>query len=232
MHIGARLETIGRLVPEGCRLADIGTDHAYLPVWLLQQGHITGAIAGDIAAGPCQAARSTIAMYGMGSRAEVRLGSGLEVLQPGEVDCVAIAGMGASTMIEIFEASSAVVAGTKVMVLQPMAGAASLRRYLNTHGWAITAEELVDDPPHFYEIIKAEPAPVGGLQPAPYTEIECIVGPVLLSQGHPLLTKHIERQRGYYRRLMENMARSEKARSSTKYAEAQELLKALEALEV
>lgn len=227
MNIGARLETIGRMVPQGCTLADIGTDHAYLPVWLLQQGRITNAIAGDIAAGPCKAARTTIAMYGMGGRAEVRLGSGLEVLRPEEADCIAIAGMGASTMIDILEASPEVVASARTMVLQPMAGAASLRRYLSTHGWKIVEEELVDDEPHFYEIIKA----VHGAS-ASYTELECVVGPLLLEQGHPLFAKHVQRQLDYYRKLIENMGRSERAKESSKYREAEELLRALEALEV
>ena len=64
MHIDRRLETIANLVPQGCVLADIGTDHAYLPVWLLEKQRISRAIAGDIAAGPCQAARTTVAQFG------------------------------------------------------------------------------------------------------------------------------------------------------------------------
>ena len=227
MNIGARLETVGSLVPAGCCLADIGTDHAYLPVWLLQQGRIAGAIAGDIAEGPCQAARTTIAMYGMGDKVQVRLGSGLEVLRPGEADCIAIAGMGASTMIEIFEASPEVFASAGTLVLQPMAGAAALRRYLYAKGWVLQAEKLVGDPPHFYEIMRAVPA-LCGSAPLSYSEAEYVIGPVLLAEGHPLLGKHIERQLAYYRRLVENMSRSQRAKESEKYAEAIDLVAALE----
>ena len=103
MHIDRRLETIANLVPQGCVLADIGTDHAYLPVWLLDKQRIARAIAGDIAAGPCQAARTTVAQFGQHEHVEVRQGSGLKVLSPGEADCIAIAGMGASTIISILE---------------------------------------------------------------------------------------------------------------------------------
>ena len=103
MHIDRRLETIANLVPQGCVLADIGTDHAYLPVWLLEKQRISRAIAGDIAAGPCQAARTTVAQFGQHKHVEVRQGSGLKVLSPGEADCIAIAGMGASTIISILE---------------------------------------------------------------------------------------------------------------------------------
>ena len=123
MHIDRRLETIANLVPQGCVLADIGTDHAYLPVWLLEKQRIARAIAGDIAAGPCQAARTTVAQFGQHEHVEVRQGSGLKVLSPGEADCIAIAGMGASTIISILEDDMEVAQSAKLLVLQPMAGA-------------------------------------------------------------------------------------------------------------
>ena len=155
MHIDRRLETIANLVPQGCVLADIGTDHAYLPVWLLDKQRIARAIAGDIAAGPCQAARTTVAQFGQHEHVEVRQGSGLKVLSPGEADCIAIAGMGASTIISILEDDKEVAQSAELLVLQPMAGAASLRAWLCSHGWQLAAEELVDDAPHFYERARA-----------------------------------------------------------------------------
>ncbi|WP_337584774.1 class I SAM-dependent methyltransferase, partial [Phascolarctobacterium succinatutens] len=118
MHIDRRLETIANLVPQGCVLADIGTDHAYLPVWLLEKQRIARAIAGDIAAGPCQAARTTVAQYGQHEHVEVRQGSGLKVLSPGEADCIAIAGMGASTIISILEDDMEVAQSAELLVLQ------------------------------------------------------------------------------------------------------------------
>ena len=135
MHIDRRLETIANLVPQGCVLADIGTDHAYLPVWLLDKQRIARAIAGDIAAGPCQAARTTVAQFGQHEHVEVRQGSGLKVLSPGEADCIAIAGMGASTIISILEDDTEVAQSAELLVLQPMAGAASLRAWLCSHSW-------------------------------------------------------------------------------------------------
>ncbi|MDY4919808.1 MAG: class I SAM-dependent methyltransferase [Phascolarctobacterium sp.] len=157
MHLDERLQAVAAFVPKNCILADIGTDHAYLPVWLLEKGAISRAIAGDIAAGPCQAARTTVAMHGMAERVEVRQGSGLAVVRAGEVDCVAICGMGGSTIISILEADFAVARSVQRLVLQPMAGAASLRRWLVEHGWELVQESLVDDEPHFYQIICAKP---------------------------------------------------------------------------
>ena len=90
MHLDKRLQAVASLVPQGSRLADIGTDHAYLPVWLVRNGAIASAVAGDIASGPCQAARATVAMYATADKIAVRQGSGLAVLAPGEAACLAI----------------------------------------------------------------------------------------------------------------------------------------------
>lgn len=225
MNIGSRLETIGRLVPQGSVVADVGTDHAYLPVWLIEQGRIERAIAGDIAAGPCQAARSTVAQHGLQEQVAVRMGSGLAVVQPGEASCITIAGMGASTMIAILEADMAVAEAADLLILQPMAGAASLREWLCTHGWQLVDEELVDDAPHFYEIICAKRGASKAYSAAVYA-----VGSVLLAKQHPLLGKQLARQLTTVKQLLANMGRSERARASSKYRKLQELQSALEVL--
>ena len=237
MHLDKRLQAVASLVPRGSRFADIGTDHAYLPVWLLEQGVIASAVAGDIAAGPCQAARTTVAMHGAAGSIAVRQGSGLAVLSPGEADCIAICGMGGSTIISILTADMAVAKGAQRLLLQPMAGAAALRRWLVAQGWCITREALVDDEPHFYEIICAERAEkcAAGASDAGeqcYSEVEYLVGPALLRDGHPLLAKQIARQQASLHELLTNMARSERAKASAKYQEAQKLLQALEALKL
>ena len=226
MHIDKRLETIANLVPPHCVLADIGTDHAYLPVWLLEQGKIDHAIAGDIAEGPCQAARNTVTMHNLASQVEVRLGSGLSVLTPGEADCIAVAGMGAATIISILEADIEIAKGARLLVLQPMAGAAALRAWLIGNGWQLVAEELVDDEPHFYEIIAAQRG-----QATLGDEAELTVGPVLLAQGHPLLAKQIERKLAEYKRLVSNMELSEQARETMRYKFAREMVQKLEVLQ-
>lgn len=225
MNIGIRLEAIGRLVPQGCTLVDVGTDHAYLPVWLFQQGRIISAVAGDIAEGPCRAARNTVAMYGVKDKIEVRLGSGLRVINPGEVKCAVIAGMGASTMIDIFEESPVVTRSIEQLVLQPMAGAASLRRWLCEHGWKIIEEDLVEDGVHFYEIISAIQGDGGH-----HTEAEYLIGSMFLEKGHPLLAKHFARQIDGLKQLLKNMERSKQAMTTDKYAKTKKLLQEIEIL--
>lgn len=225
MNIGDRLEAIGKLVPQGCVLADIGTDHAYLPVWLLEQGKIASAIAGDIAEGPCLAAKNTVSMHGMKGKVEVRLGSGLKVLQAGEADCIAIAGMGASTMIEILEADMPLAVEAKRLVLQPMAGAASLRKWLIQNGWCIVAEDLVADGRHLYEIMAVERG-----ESETFSDAVLEIGPSLIEAKHPLLAKQFERQINNYKKLLANMGKSKQARASEKYIAWEKLVQELEAL--
>ena len=225
MNIGDRLEAIGKLVPQGCVLADIGTDHAYLPVWLLEQGKIASAIAGDIAEGPCLAAKNTVSMHGMKGKVEVRLGSGLKVLQTGEADCIAIAGMGASTMIEILEADMPLAVEAKRLVLQPMAGAASLRKWLIQNGWCIVAEDLVADGRHLYEIMAVERG-----ESEAFSDAVLEIGPSLIEAKHPLLAKQFARQINNYKKLLANMGKSEQARASEKYIAWEKLVQELEAL--
>ncbi|MBR2219896.1 MAG: SAM-dependent methyltransferase [Phascolarctobacterium sp.] len=225
MNIGDRLEAIGKLVPQGCVLADIGTDHAYLPVWLLEQGKIASAIAGDIAEGPCLAAKNTVSMHGMKGKVEVRLGSGLKVLQTGEADCIAIAGMGASTMIEILEADMPLAVEAKHLVLQPMAGAASLRKWLIQNGWHIVAEDLVADGRHLYEIMAVERG-----ESEAFSDAVLEIGPSLIEAKHPLLAQQFARQINNYKKLLANMGKSEQAKASEKYIAWEKLVQELEAL--
>lgn len=226
MHIGKRLEVIANMVPQGAFLADIGTDHAYLPVWLLKNNKINKAIAGDIAVGPCQAARNTIAMYNMTDNIEVRQGSGLLILKSNEVDCVTIAGMGGSTIIDILEEAFDVAVTINTLILQPMAGAATLRKWLVKHGWQITDEELVDDAPHFYEIICAK----RGTESV-YSEAEYTVGPMLIEKKHFLLSAQIKRQLSLCNKLIFSMEKSRNAMESDKYVKQQSLRKALEVMQ-
>lgn len=226
MNIGARLEAIGKLVPQGVSIADIGTDHAYLPSWLAERGVITKAVAGDIVAGPCAAARSTVAMYGLGNKIEVRMGNGLAIVEPGEVDVIIIAGMGAGTMIEILEAEPETARQARQLILQPMAGAPGLRRWAHSNGWCLADEVLVEEGKHLYEIMVLERG-----EEAEATGLAYEVGPILLTKRHPLLPKQLAKLCGHYRQMLANMQRSIEARQSEKYKSIEKLLQELEGLD-
>ena len=151
-----RLSAVAALVRQGSRLADIGTDHAYLPVYLVQSGVCPSAIASDIGAGPLDAARRTVTENELTSEIALRLGDGLSTVTDQEVDDVAIAGMGGETIATILEAAPWVQNEGVRLILQPMTRAEDLRRWLLTHGFSILEEHLITDGRHLYPVLAAE----------------------------------------------------------------------------
>ena len=119
MELSPRLRSVAGLVPPGARFADVGTDHAYLPVWLLQQGIIEHALVSDLRPGPLDRARSTAARYGLAERMEFRLCDGLSGIAPAEADTIAIAGMGGETIAAILAAAPWVREQGCLLLLRP-----------------------------------------------------------------------------------------------------------------
>ena len=107
--LSPRLQAVARLVTDGYRLADIGTDHAYVPIWLVKTGRIPGAVAADVNKGPLQRAAEHISASGLDSQIETRLSDGFSALSPGEVQSAVLAGMGGGLMIRILKEGSRVV---------------------------------------------------------------------------------------------------------------------------
>ena len=203
MVLGERLRAIAGLVGDFRRLADIGSDHAYLPVWLILQGKADFVIAGEIQQGPLEAARRTITEMALEDCIEARLGDGLAVVRQGEVDAVVIAGMGGASIRGILERSPLVVGKLSRIVCQPMTGAAGLRRWLLEHGWLIDAEELVMEEGRLYEVVAAKP----GIAAVP-EDLLLEVGPLLWQNRHPLLTEQIERLLQQYQSRVNAMQHS------------------------
>ena len=145
LELRARLWALADWVEPGCRcLADIGTDHGYIPAALLLEGRVQRAVASDIAPAPLDRARATAERWGLTERMDLRLGNGLEVLAPGEADAVVIAGMGGDTLVDILAAAP--WCRETALLLQPMSRAEVLRPWLAENGFAIRRERLGDDP--------------------------------------------------------------------------------------
>lgn len=215
-----RLHMLARLVPEGCRLTDVGTDHGYLPVALLQQGRITAAIASDIGAEPLEHARRTAMQYGVDGM-DFRLCAGLSGVAPEETDVIVIAGMGGETIISILQDAPWTADGQHRLLLQPMTKAAALRRWLADNGYTFTDEHLVEDKGRIYPILCVK----GGVF-RPLTEAEALCG-VLLADD-PLyaayLTEHITK----LRRSAEGLRRSSDPSGGRLAAQAESLAAELE----
>lgn len=170
-------------------MADIGTDHGYLPVYLVGNDLVSRAIASDTNQQPLKKAEIIISEQQLEKQIETRLGSGLSVLKPGEVDAVVMAGMGGLLIRDLLEAQPDVARQKKKLVLQPMNNQAVLRKYLAASGFRIIREELAREGDRVYEIIVAEPGTMTFTNPLEYE-----LGFEFYLHKHPLLIALIERK--------------------------------------
>ena len=154
LELSPRLRLLADWVPPGVRLADVGTDHAYLPVWLRLHGRVVSAIACDLRKGPLDRARETGQTYGA-SGIDYRLGNGLTVVSPEEADTVVIAGMGGENIAAILANAPWTSGGAHTLLLQPQSRAETLRAFLADSGYAIRREALVEDRGTIYSVMEA-----------------------------------------------------------------------------
>lgn len=158
VKLSARLHTIVEQIPTGSIIADIGSDHALLPVFALQQGIAKLAIAGEINDGPLRSAQKQIAEAGLEQQVIARKGDGLSVVSPGEVNVITIAGMGGATIESILERGLPQLAGVERLILQPNVFESAVRRWLLRHNWLLIDETILEEDGLFYEILTAVPA--------------------------------------------------------------------------
>lgn len=181
-----RLMAIARKVPHSRMLLDVGTDHGFLPVFLVEQGIAERAIASDISEPSLNKARAYIAQRGLGDRIETRVGNGLSVVKPGEVDTVLIAGMGGLLIRDILEQGREVALKAQTFVLQPMTAQDLLRKWLIGNHFRIVDEVLAKEGERIYEVIVAK----HGDQEAP-EEIYYEIGRKLIENQDPLLEEFV-----------------------------------------
>lgn len=156
MKLTDRLLKIASLVSYGKKIADIGTDHGYIPVYLLKEGRVPFAVLADVNKGPLDNACKEVIQNNLLDKVDLRLGSGIEVLEIGEIEEVIIAGMGGILISELLDAKKQVAHNVEKLILQPMQAQEELRRYLLNNGYEILEEVLVREDFRIYEIIVAK----------------------------------------------------------------------------
>ncbi len=212
MNLRERLSAMASFVLPHARVADIGTDHAYLPIHLAMNQHIDYIVAGEVNPGPYRAAQESIARLGLEKKIFLRFGDGLSVVRPSEVDTATIAGMGGQTIVEILAQNIEVTHSIRRFILQPMIAASYLRSWLINNGWYIIDEELVLEDGKLYEIIVAEQGKAPLVE-----EILLEVGPLLWKKKHGLLAVHLDNLIAQSQKVLKEMARSPIAQKSDKY---------------
>lgn len=186
--LSKRLARVGELVPEQSRLADIGSDHAYLPVALVLQKKLEFAVAGEVVTGPFEAAKKQVRKNGLNDQIAVRLADGLDAVEEAdEITAVTICGMGGVLIRDILEAgwTNQRLQGNERLVLQPNIGEKPLRDWLTSHGYTIIDEDILEENNKIYEIIVAARRATR----VAYSAKERLFGPVLLKKRSPIFYK-------------------------------------------
>ena len=143
--LGNRLSLCASMVREGTKLVDIGTDHAYLPIWLVRKGRISNAIAADVKLSPLRSAERNIRRYHVEEQVSARLSDGLDAVFPNEADDIVMAGMGGELIIRLIGAAPWLKQEHKRLILQPMTAADKLRLYLEEKGFFVEKERAAID---------------------------------------------------------------------------------------
>jgi tRNA (adenine22-N1)-methyltransferase len=208
-----RLAGIASLVPSGTVVADIGTDHAYLPVYLVQEKACPRVIAVEKSELNSRMAQETVNLFNLNHKVEVRVGNGLLALEEkDDVEIVVIAGLGGKSICRMLIAAADRLGSYKSLVLQPMGDVALVRRWLVAHGFCFAREKLVQEKEHFYEVIAVEKGRQTVKEP-----ILLEIGPTLLKDRDPLLIPWLEYKLKRYEKVMQELLRSRNGKNNPRW---------------
>lgn len=207
VKLSNRLLAVASFVTDGNILADVGTDHGYIPIYLLQEKRIPRAIAMDINAGPLQRAKEHIDVYGLKDYIETRLSDGVAALTPGEVDSILVAGMGGGLVMHILEEGKEVCMQGKELILQPQSELERVRAYLWSNGYVILEENMVLEDEKFYPMMRVQYQNIIDAESAECL-LFCRYGKYLLEQKHTILKEYLKREEKLYVEILENLTKS------------------------
>lgn len=222
------MEAIAAMVTPGNVLCDVGTDHGYIPIRLVQAGVVPRAIAMDLREGPLARAKEHIEQEALSEHVETRLSDGVAALMPGEAESIVIAGMGGELEMHILTAGETVCKAAKELILQPQSELGEVRAFLREHGYVILAEDMVFEDGKYYPMMrvgiwdrtaeekaKAEAETEVEDPVAKEQKLADLYGPFLLSQKHPVLQQYLVWQESH---LSEILAGLKKQPDSEKIA--------------
>ncbi len=208
-----RLAGVASLVPPGSVVADIGTDHAYLPIHLVTEKKCPKVIAIDKSAKNTKKARETVSLFNLGYKVDVRTGDGLSALAEGDgVEIVVLAGMGGTNICRMLMAAGGELRRYKRIVLQPMGDLPLVRRWLFAQGFYFFREKLAFEKGHYYEIIAAEKGKEIVSEP-----IHLELGPYLLKGKDPLLIPWLEGKIKRYDAILQGLGGARNARAGPRW---------------
>jgi len=224
MQLSQRLSSVASMVTAGNCLADVGTDHGYVPIYLYERNVISHAIAMDVNKGPLEHATLHIAESGMKDAIETRLSDGLAALKPGEADSVVIAGMGGPLIIRILSAYPEVTASLKELILQPQSEIPEVRRWLYEQGYEIIEEHMVFEDGKYYPMFKAVKNP----QAEKLTDLEYKFGKISVLGEPSVLKAYLIREIANKQVILEKLKEEATEKSKNRAKEIKAILAELE----
>jgi len=231
MELSKRLQTVADAIQGQGAIADIGTDHAYIPIYLILSGKTEHAIAMDVRKGPLLRAKENIQAYQLENKIEIRLSDGLEKLDDAEVDTIVIAGMGGALMARILSDGAHALGIKKELILQPQSELYKVRRQLHKMGYQIIEEKMLIDEGKFYTVIRA----IDGDE-VYEREVEYDYGKYLLEEKNEILLQFLQKEVISCEKIEENLrchhTESAKRRLEELKREKQKLKEALSIYEM
>lgn len=209
IELSKRLKLVASFVEPGALVADVGTDHGYVPIWLVQEGVAAGGIAMDVNQGPLERAKAHIAACGLSGRIQVRLGDGLSALSGEEADTVIIAGMGGPLIVRILTEGLETARRMKRLILSPQSEIWSVRAFLERNGFVIEDEAMTEEDGKYYTVICARSAGGyigdGTFCVSERKRLEWKYGKCLLERKDPVLKVFLEQERQKYRKVLDRL---------------------------
>lgn len=217
MELSVRLQAVADMVTEGTKVADVGTDHAYIPIYLVEHDKNPSAIAMDINRGPLKKAEENISSHNLENKIETRLSDGLKQLYLGEADSVVIAGMGGGLVVKIMEEGTLHKKYVKEWILQPQSEISKVRQYLNENGYCIVEENMVIDEGKFYPMMRVTEGTI-----EEYTQEELCYGKCLLKEKNPILKKFLEKEIDIKKEILEKLHQTKGGQVAKRIEEIEE----------
>ena len=224
MQLSQRLSSVASMVTAGNCLADVGTDHGYVPIYLYERKIIPRAIAMDVNKGPLERAALHIAESGMKEAIETRLSDGLTALKPGEANSVVIAGMGGPLIIRILSAHPKVTESLKELILQPQSEISEVRIWLYEQGYEIVEEHMVFEDGKYYPMFKAVKNP----EAEKLTDLEYKYGKLSVLREPEVLRAYLVREIANKQNILQKLSEETTEKSKDRAVEIKALLTELE----
>lgn len=216
MELSKRLGAVAGMVTKGNVVCDVGCDHGYVSIYLVQEGISPHVIAMDVREGPLSHAKEHIRMYGLGDYIEIRLSDGVDKLEIGEADTLILAGMGGRLMEGIITRGINKVLKLKELILQPQSEIALFRKFLRENGFAVVEEDMVYEDGKYYPLMRAIPQKQGANVDV-NEELNDLYGGILLANRHPVLKQYLDFQKEKLTQLLQDLTaistESEKSRN-------------------